>query len=105
MAASLALALTMGCVYPRPCKCICACPAAKPAAIAAQPTLPPSYMRQVAGTVQRMELRRTFEEELTLEEARQMTEGLANPEATAREGRALIDLSELEKELSRLAKP
>jgi hypothetical protein len=52
-----------------------------------------------------MELRRTFEEELTLEEARQMTEGLANPEATAREGRALIDLAELERELSRLAKP
>lgn len=67
--------------------------------------MPPAYMRQVAGAVQRMELRRTFEEELALEEARQMTEGLANPEAAAREGQALIDLAELEKELSRMVKP
>lgn len=104
MATSLTLALVSGCVYPRPCKCICACPAAK-AVANAQPTVPPSYMRQVAGTVQRMELRRTFEEELTLEEARQMSEGLANPEAAAREGQALIDLAELERELSRMVKP
>ena len=104
MVASLTLALVSGCFYPRPCKCICACPAARPVA-KAQSTVPPAYLRQVAGAVQRLEIRRAFEEELTLQDARQVADGLANPEATAREGKALIDLAELEKELSRMAKP
>lgn len=105
LTASLLLALATGCVYPRPCKCVCACPAAKPVAKAPAPTVPPSYMRQVAGAVQRLEERRTFEDELTLLDARQLSEGLANPEATAREGQALIDLAELEKNLARMVKP
>lgn len=100
------LALGTGCAYPRPCRCICACQTAKPvAAQAPAPTVSPAYLRQVSGTVQRMEELRAFDEELTLLDARQVTQGLAHPEEAAREGKALTDIAELESKLSSMVKP
>jgi hypothetical protein len=62
-------------------------------------------MRQVAGAVQRLQERRTFDDELALQEAQQVAEGLAHPEATAREGKAVTDIAELERKLAEMVRP
>lgn len=117
LVASFVLALAAGCVHARPCKCICSCRTATVAAdlrlcvvpkeLAERPPakLPPSYLRQLAGAVQRLEQRRSFDDELALQEARQVAEGLAHPEQAAREGKAVMDLAELERKLAEMVRP
>lgn len=105
LAAMVALALASGCAYPtRPCKCICACPAAQVVARVPAPVVQPSCKRQ-AALARELDIRRTFDEELTLQEARQIVEALANPEETAREGQALSEIAEFERQLSRWVEP
>jgi len=103
--AILVLMFAVGCVHTRPCKCVCSCPSPNPAVEFSRATVPPAYLRQVAGAVQRLEERRSFEDELTLQDARQLTLGLANPEEAAREGRAVTDIAELERRFAEIVRP
>jgi hypothetical protein len=87
-----------GCAV-RPCVCRCRVAPSPP------PQVSNVYLHRVQGLAQRMEDRKRFEGQVSLEQAAKAAASVADAEREAREGQAAFDLNELQDELERKVRP